>query len=293
MEIATGTSKNPISKRHHFVPEMLQKNFVNEDGKLYFHNKKESDKGIQPATSPVNLFLKTHLYSVVDLRGNKDVSLENEFSVIEGRADSVIQKIISRVRSGQAPRLTVEEKQVWNEFFYLQWRRVPALTNRLFTDSWFEELLNKNLKGFEEKYRKLTDEERAKFNDPMNKIRLKKNFRNVSLRKRSTSVEEVLNNRGLVFALIKRVRKSFIVGSNPVVKFTPPGRTHLSDPAVEMWLPISSDIAVSPFGFRSEERLFDNLTHSDIRTINQSVFDQSDIVASHSKELLLSLARIS
>lgn len=82
------------------------------------------------------------------------------------------------------------------------------------------------------------------------------------------------------------------MGSRPVVKLTHPGRGHLADATVEVWLPIASDVAVSPApGAPTEELLVEIREDSTIRYLNRAAFIQSTAIAGKSQKLVASLAR--
>ena len=67
--------RNP--KRHHFNPEMLQRRFTDQEGRLYFYDKRFPEKGIQRSI-PKNLFVEQHLHTQFLDSGEKDVSVEEE-----------------------------------------------------------------------------------------------------------------------------------------------------------------------------------------------------------------------
>ena len=52
-------------KRRHYVPKMLLKRFVDDQGSLWVHRKKSPDQTVFPA-KPDNVFLETDLYTQFD-----------------------------------------------------------------------------------------------------------------------------------------------------------------------------------------------------------------------------------
>ncbi|MBX4899245.1 MULTISPECIES: hypothetical protein [Rhizobium] len=58
-----------VPKRHHCVPEMLQKNFIDDEAKLWTFDSRNSAKGVWWSTHQ-NLFLEGHLYAGT-IRRNK------------------------------------------------------------------------------------------------------------------------------------------------------------------------------------------------------------------------------
>ncbi|MBI5131486.1 MAG: DUF4238 domain-containing protein [Rhodopseudomonas palustris] len=83
-----------VPKRHHFVPEMLQKSFVDEAGLLHFYNQRTPEMGVQ-STKPGNLHVRTHLYSKILPDGTKDVALELRYAALEGVTEPIFGQLIS------------------------------------------------------------------------------------------------------------------------------------------------------------------------------------------------------
>ena len=103
-------------KRQHFNAEMLQRRFTDKEGRLYFYDKHFPEKGVRRST-PKNLFVKRHLHTQYLDSGEKDFSIEEELSRLEGKANEVIGKIVEKARSGKVPYLTSQEKETFDKFF--------------------------------------------------------------------------------------------------------------------------------------------------------------------------------
>ena len=58
-------------KRHHSNAEMLQSRFTDEEGRLYFYNKRFPEKGVQRSI-PKNIFVGHHLHTQHPDSGEKD-----------------------------------------------------------------------------------------------------------------------------------------------------------------------------------------------------------------------------
>lgn len=275
-------------KRHHFNPQMLLRRFSDEDAKLYFFDKRRQEKGVL-RTTPKDLFVQRHLYSTIEIDGTRDTSLEQYYARIESIADRIIEKITSAARSGKLPNLSESEKGEWDNYLYRQWSRVPDLQVNI--QNKFDGILAESIKEFEKDVRPLTAEERASLEKPETRTRLKHNSRIKALSAPPGEAVELLSTLGLGVAAITRSNKSFVIGSLPVAKLTLPNRTHISDPSVEVWLPIASDVAVSPFGSKGSERLIQLDRDRHIRALNTAIFRQSTVIAGRSKELITSLVQ--
>ncbi len=272
-------------KRHHYIPQMLLHRFTDEDGKLYFFDKRSSN-GVMRST-PQNIFLERHLYTQYEEHGKKDVSVEMSLAVLEGQANQIIGKIVNAARSGKRPGLTCLEKRTWDKFFRQQWRRLPSMRDRVSDPT----LISKVLNNFEDKYQPLTPDERDKFNSPQEQSRLLKNAWVGAIGMPGGELLQVLGEKGLCVAVIQYPKKSFVIGSTPIIKITPPGHTHLADPVVEALFPIAYDVIVTHGLPRGEEKLVNEIDAAHIRQLNEAMFKQSTVIAGNSRKLIKSLSR--
>ena len=274
-------------KRQHFIAQMHSKRFADPDGILYVFDRRFPHKGIQKRT-PRNLFVERDLYTQVDYYGTKDVSVETEFLArLESKASPVIEKIVNAARRGDPPNLSPDEKYTWVKYSYTQFKRVPE-TREKHKEEIRQEILREI--DFIGHFRSFTDRELSMLDDEETMERL---FRNSSIQ----SVQMPLSKEGADILLEKRIgvavirkpkqKRSFVIGSNPVVKMSHPERSHVSDPTVEVWLPLARDVAVSPCPGESDQVISANDRH--IRTINRSVFQQSTVIAGCSWELIESM----
>ena len=277
-----------IPKRHHFVPEMLSKRFVDSDGKLYCYKKDAPERGVFTGT-PKNLFVQGHLYTAFNEDGTKDVLLEQKFSQLDSEANDIIEKIIVSVRKGQLPGLTEVEKRVWDLFHFVQWKRVPDSHGFYFTDENFGPVIQQAKADYQEKYGPLTEEQEGWFQDPEWLKKYKQNVRVGMLAQAGSRVREALSQKGLGIAIISKPNKSFVIGSFPVVKFAHTGRADLTDSTVEVWLPISHDVAVTPAPISPMKEKAVYIRDSDVRKINEAILKQSTMIAGRSPKLIRSL----
>ena len=280
-----------IPKRHHFVPRMLLRRFTDENGRLHFFDKRIAEKGVLSA-SPANLFVERHLYTQHGEDGDKDVSVETMLAGLEGPADKIIEKIISAARTGQLPNLTPSEKSSWDQYFYYQWKRVPDVHDGIVSSAEFEEWIRQFVEEFEETIRPLTADEHSKMKDPKVLAGIRQNARVQAVAKPGDEMVRILGDKGLLVAIIPNPKKSFVIGSHPVVKLTYPGRSNLADPSVEVWLPLAHDVAVTPGFSRVTEKLVELNEDRHIRMINEATLKQSTAIAGRSRTLVASLAGV-
>lgn len=276
-----------IPKDHHYIPRMLLKRFTDEEGNLYAYDKSHPSRGIRKR-APKNLFFKRHLYTQVAEDGTRDASVETEFlSRLESDASPVIEKIVSAARRGGPPSLSLTERGIWAAFTYVQFKRVPEM-REMHKEEIFQEIRREI--DFMRQFRRFADHELSVLHDEEKMERL---WRNISIQ----GVQKPLSKEGTEIFLEKRIgvavirnakpKRSFVIGSNPIVRMSHPERSHLADATVELWLPLARDVAVSPCPGESDSVISVNDRH--IRAINRSVFEQSTVIAGCSRDLIESL----
>lgn len=277
-----------VPKRHHYVPQMILSGFTDPDGWLYWCRHRE-DAGTVRRARPAELFHKNHLYSTLSESGIKDTTMEGALAVLESEAVGVVRAILGPARAGIIPILSPEQKRLWYLFFLMQWRRTPETQHSSTSDT-------EALRMVEE----IIDELRAvaphrlaeieKLATPEAKARIVRNVRVQTLVQFSVEMMAVLERRGIAVLRITKPNKSFIIGSRPVVKLTTPGRTDLNDTAVEMWLPIASDIAVGVGQGDGDISLHIAESGEPVRQLNLSIAKQSETIAAGSAALVRSIA---
>jgi hypothetical protein len=276
-------------KRHHFVPEMILSGFVDESGWLHWCRPADDPVVVRPSR-PAELFYKKHLYSTVSAQGIKDPAVELELSRFETDAARVVHKIVQAALSEKVPQLSADEKQVWYAFLHLQWRRTPEAQIAACSDSELLQMFDETCNEVRQLLPARATEIDA-LSSPEAKLRTVRNVRVESLRQASERVMSVLARRGISVLLIRKPRKKFIIGSRPVVKITPQGRTHLNDPVVELWLPVASQVAAGAGVGDGGISLWFLDDDKPIRQLNETIAAQSNIIAAASRELVQSVAR--
>jgi hypothetical protein len=125
---------------------------------------------------------------------------------------------------------------------------------------------------------------------PKAKARTLRNVRVQTLGEPSAEVMRVLERRGIAILRIAQPKKSFIIGSRPVVKLTRHDRTDLNDPNVEMWLPIAADVAVGVGQGDGSVSLHHTVDERPVRQLNMAIARQSGAIAAGSAVLVQSIA---
>ncbi|WCL55684.1 DUF4238 domain-containing protein [Gimibacter soli] len=280
-----GAASTP--KRHHYVPILLLKNFCAQDGQLHVFNKKTGD--IHRAT-PENAFLQNHLYSYTMASGDKNPALEIAYSKLEDHTAPIVRKIIHAISSEKYPKLSPDERRIWDHFFVHQYKRTPEIHAPFFTDENWSRHIEAVIPKIAEKHGMSEEQVAAKFDDPKAMKRVLEKARIHALSRSSEVVEPALGKVGINIIVIAKPHKSFVIGSVPILRLDGPSTTILKNTQAEVWLPIAHNIAIGPSWNKTGENVFWLEDGDAIRRANQQIFRQSNIVASRSVELLASLA---
>jgi len=277
-----------MSKKHHHVPQFILKNFYGSKN-LYYFNKNRPDKGIE-SRNKNSVFQKHHLYSIENGDGTLDTSIETgHFKDIDTQADPIVTKIIERVRKNELPNLSIAEKKTWDRFFIDQIFRSPEQMSSPSTINTINRIFNEDTKVIKSL---LKENKRDDLIKQLNKPEFQERVKQGAIRKSLVSDRKtplrVLSDRGLYIAKAASKDKSFIIGSNALVRYNNGETDNLKDESVELWFPISWDIAISPGPTNKKEMVFlaeDRI----IRKTNLIITKQSNEAASRSRQLLVSL----
>lgn len=276
--------------RHHFVAQMHLRGFADAGGLLYYFDKTRPQDAIRHE-SPKAIFFRKHLYSCGDPEtGAMDAELETYFAQqVEDTAARVIRKIVEAARARKLPGLSPNEVEIWRRYWYFQHKRVPDVIDPM-TLELEEKLLSGVFPGASGD-REMTAAEKALFASPEERSRILRDARvDAQSAQPAPFVADAMSSRGMLIAVIGDPRKALVVGSNPTVVLRPPGLTNSNNRGVEIWFPISSDVAISPGGPPGSERLVVVNDHAIVRRINELIVDQSRQFAGRSEKLIASLA---
>jgi hypothetical protein len=220
--------------------------------------------------------------------GRRDPTLEEEFGRLEGVVGPLLDLFVNAAEAGALPRLSSEQRALWDLFFVLQWKRVPDLKRVIATDEEIRAALGQTREEMRQRFPDGKDEVDA-LAEPETEQRIIRNARIGSLKTVSPRVLSALQTRGIALLRIRCPNKSFIIGSRPVVQMAFRDGLSLVDEATEMWLPITSTLALGA-GRRSEaEVIYDLHDAAPVRRLNLAIASQSSAFASASANLTASI----
>lgn len=266
-----------VPKLHHFLPQMLLRRFTDGKGKLAFYTKVAPQAGVIIG-KPKSLFAENHLYTTEGPDGSRDVELEKSFAKLEGEAEVVLGKIISAARQGQMPGLSVEQKQVFDRFFYMQWKRVPDIHAKSPTLQNADKDIDAIIADLLVRHPDRAAELEA-LRSPEEKARLAQGAKVKAIATDVGQVRAVLERRGL--AVAHASESALVIGSTPVVR----KRGDLRASEGEAWLPIASDVAIGPGLGKGTETVID-LSSDQVSDFNRVVARQSTSFAAASHRLV-------
>lgn len=278
----------PVPKRHHIVPEMIQKRFVDAGGCLHAFDRRRAEPEVF-RTHPGKLFVEKHLYRRTAADGTTDTAAETWLSQLESNVDPVIEKIVWAGRQGLTPGLTRSEFDTWIHFMFVQWKRTPDLHRTVATDAEVEATYDELLA----KLRVRRPDKLAEIDalaTPEELRRMMHNTRVDVLTHGGTGPLKFLRLRGLGVARIIRPNKQFVLASHPVVKLSHVGRGHLLDPTCELWMALAPDIIAGLGTGPGSEKVVCVQDPAMIRDYNEACAGQSSVFASASAALVRSLA---
>ena len=276
-------------RRQHTIPQFILRHFVEDKGRIYYFRKSNVDRGIIP-TTPKNTFVEGDAYSIRTLEEAIDVSVENKFSKIESLAALSVSKILEAIRNDRMPSLTQNDRIALNWFIYHQATRVPDVTDRIVAETPFEQMVQDAKEQILAQGGTVPLEQERELIE--SKDQLLHNARVMAVGTTSEKVMPYLEKRGLTILHIVRDDMCFVIGSNPMLRSTRNGKSHLADLDVELHLPVASDTALVLHGSSPEKFIVRVVKDRDwVRDFNERVFAQSSATASGSRQLLVSLAR--
>ena len=297
------------SRRHHYIPEMLLKNFCDDDGQLWVSDR---TAGKIYRSTPRNVFVRRDINTSYDFSPAPRSGKKEEFfnaieagdeyeqilSQIESEARPAIQKVIKHARCKQCPQLSPEDDKTLKRFILAMARRTPESQKRISSGKKFDDVLWKTLESMAEKGNIPGLPEKAIFDqDPhIAKVKdmVKSNVNAVYAagdhpRERDRE-EEFCFKTGLGIMVICMPKRGFVIGSHGLAIV----QSSQGNAATRgSWLPIAHDVAVGPTSFPDREFLhfLDRSRDGIIQSINGASAAQSQIIAGRSEALVRALGR--
>ena len=275
---------NKAPHRNHYVPRMVQRNFINENGGLYFWRRGMAVGEVRSA-KPSNLFVEDNLYTIVDKEGARDHSIELWFGRLETLAAPFIQQFLNIVRHGMTPIMDPTHWDLWHIYNYHAQKRTVAWHKRFLKR---DDLLAVMQEVASEQ--QWSEHLRAWEADPEDTLREMNNARIASQADRMPEdLLEEFRNRGLVI-YVAPPQTSFILGDDMSANAMVSSLGGASGAHEVQFMPIGPDVAV---GYCDTRGVYvDHLGARDVRRMNEAMAKQSYLIAGRSHAQIASLSRM-
>ena len=272
-------------KKQHYIPQMLLKNFCDEDGCLWVGDKKtrEVRKSI-----PKNECTFSDLYTKVDPETDeKNYKYEEILAEFENKFAPILKDAIDQIRNKRRyPDLSPEHLKEFKKFIWQMHMRTPESQHRLLNRKSFKKTFGKRIETrvppSAQPIFKSVCFERLK-----NKSRHPEIFPELAGQLATVTdpkaEEERHRKSDLVFILIDIPKGGFVIGSHGV------GILKLADEIEETFLPITHDICVFEERKGTRQLLLVDAEDPDIKYLNQLSVRLSNQIFGRSERLIRSL----
>ena len=270
------------SKKHHYIPKFILKNFLNNEGKIFIWNKKDKLNEVRQYI-PEKVFAEKFLNSTIDNEGNRDNKLEDAFAKLDTESAKVINdKLIKSLDNRIQPDLYEEDRRVIDLFFYQIAFRSPQTLEEILTDQVYDKLIEHMVENEGIGGKKISDSEKARVRSDDTKKRIIQNAHIDARWSRNTEILEMLNRMTLTILPLYKNNKSFVVASKPMAYLN-------KEKLPLIWLPISPKFCISYTNIGKPISVLAPPPDEYIRKINNLLFNQTTVIGSNSDNLLYSL----
>ena len=269
---------NNMAGSHHYIPQFILRNFVNDNQKLHCFRK---ESGSRFMASPQNVFAENNLYTDI-----KEIQL----SQFEGSLSPVVNKIIKESQTFADIVLSSSEEELLQKFFDIQIIRHPSMRDLIHTHFGTIDLQQEIEK---QSNRPMNSAERELFYDLSNADRV---FTSTidSSENNPGSFLNVLKQRRVGIVRLMQTAGELVIGDMPFILFSSRNRCINSmSPGDWLLFPISWNVGIIWGLEDSDEKL---RTFDDSRwasDINLKIFHQSKIIAGRSENVICSVLNLS
>lgn len=281
------------AKHHHFVPKVLQRQFAHEGEQIWYATRTDGVWGAPELRNISSTFRKRDLYTIM-MDGVYSDAIEREYyGGIDNYLGEIIPELLTAFREGKTPLFRGDALNEVRKCALAMIRRTPDFSPAIYGGD------EARGRDFVEKAIALHTEQGA---PPETIIALQAELRDSArLTARGRDMRVRANVRPLVQSekifrefdvrwAVCEGKASLILPSVISFRLGNGESTSLSNPRVELWMPITPKIAMglvrNPFGILPAMTL---ISKTKVRQINEHAMQSSTSVASHSQALLESL----
>ena len=282
---------NNRSKKHHFVPKVLQKAFCSHGDSIWYSAR--SKEGIFQVVEQRNIestFRIRDLYTILDGDTLSDRVEREHYGRVDDYLGHMLPDVLGALERGQAPVFSAEPLKSLHAVVYEMIKRTPEFFDNFDEVKIGREVVEDTLGGVTKEH-SLEDVKtlRGYLKDTTHLRKIGRSIRTTSIASKSDKILDELRTfePRWVTAL---GRQSFILSSKIAYRIGNGGPNGFSNPNMEIWMPISPNFAlvllrdpgkIYPLRYSASRDL--------VREVNEYGVRNSSYVASHSSRLLSSL----
>lgn len=281
------------SKKHHYIPQCLQRWFTTELGgkNLWYAKKDNSGSYSEPELRNISSAFKKRNFYTITHNGKETDLIER---LVYGNLDDALSRFLQAVHEGfnrgVTPILTGEALFGARQMMVMMMMRTPYFIRDYDDEKIGREVISEILR--DEIYR-LSNEEitilEEELNNPSYLAKLGREARVRSSAQPTDNINNTLNKYVIRWAKAQG-KSSFILSSLGVCRIGNGGSNGLASPTAEAWMPISPKICAVMVQDPNKQippiSEFDSLA---VRTVNAHLANEADEIASHSQRLLKTL----
>ncbi|GLQ27218.1 DUF4238 domain-containing protein [Sulfitobacter pacificus] len=285
------------SKRHHYIPQGLQKYFTDENGQVWFSELGHSGRFTEPEPrNTKSVFQEKDYYTV--LQGGKlsDVVERRHFGPIDDFLGIFLKECIPLLSVGKVPRLERGTEKDLISVVFSMLKRNPNFVERSIIPDGEEEIGRQYFQDILDEIKPTDQIDPAEIEElrkqAEDRYQLRKFGRDIRVRgqlETSPRVDAELENFHVRFGSSK-TKASFILPGCALHRVGNREKNGFRNPKMEVWMPISPKHVL--ILLRDPQRNFvgvNEIQYEKVREVNLFGMRNSSQLASHSKSLLQSV----
>lgn len=281
------------SKNHHFVPQVLQRQFTDGGDQIWYAEKNTDGQYKRPACQNIKkVFSEKNGYTVIVDDNPSDVVERKFYGAIDGYLGVMFKEVNEAFLRNETPVFSGESLRSLREVVLAMTKRTPEFVKEFDDEATGREVLEKTLRAGKEQKIGTEDEYKEIIDKLSNTDRLKEYGRSIRVRAtiaRSERLERALEGFSVRWA-VSETRHSFVLSSLVVYRIGNGGSNGLKNPNMEFWMPIAPKIALVLLRDPENKIGVRNVVNSrQIRKVNEYAAHSSRCIASGSKKLMESL----
>jgi Protein of unknown function (DUF4238) len=279
-------------KKQHIVPRILQKQFASENGSIWYSERGHDNSYEAPYLKRIETaFVIKNYYTVGSGSELSDVVERKFYGNIDDYLGRILPKVISSFAQNIVPLFEGEALIGLRLVVFEMLKRTPDFIKSNDDSAIGKSILDATIRSLNENADHAgivrLDTEMKKNPNFMREIG--RNTRVRATIKRSKKMETTLEDFSVRWAFCES-KHSFLLTSMMVYRVGNGGSNGLSNPNVEIWMPLSPKIALVLLRDKHNKiPLKIDETRNHIRAVNEFAANNSRQIASHSKELIESI----